>query len=269
MSNIFLEVPHGQLTFDAEGNNVPGSPYYSRVAHCPGGISGVTIGRGYDLGHRGSKSTIVSEFEQAGVAIGPWEGAIGLKGSEAQTWLSANKSSLPEITLEQQYKLFNFSYNALLADVKRISSKADVLQVYGATDFNTLNPAIQDTVADLRFRGDYSGTTRKRVQPCMVNNDLPGLYEVIKDRDFWRSVPQDRFNRRVAYLEKALQGGGAASAATANTPRTYTVQGGDSLSGIAQKFNVSVDALKTANSSKLKTWGSVQGFNAGEEISIP
>ena len=49
----------------------------------------------------------------------------------------------------------------------------------------------------------------------------------------------------------------------------YTVQSGDSLSGLAQKFNITVDALKSANESKLKTWGTVQGFNAGEEIEIP
>lgn len=49
----------------------------------------------------------------------------------------------------------------------------------------------------------------------------------------------------------------------------YVVQSGESLSTLAQKFNVTVEALKAANESKLQTWGSVQGFNAGEEIEIP
>ncbi len=49
----------------------------------------------------------------------------------------------------------------------------------------------------------------------------------------------------------------------------YVVQSGESLTAIADKFNVTVDALKAANESKLQTWGSVQGFNADEEIEIP
>ncbi len=49
----------------------------------------------------------------------------------------------------------------------------------------------------------------------------------------------------------------------------YIVQSGESLSAIANKFNVTVEALKAANEGKLQTWGSVQGFNADEEIEIP
>jgi len=40
-----LRVPRGQLTFDAEGLDVPGR-FFSRVLHVPSGASGVTLGRG-------------------------------------------------------------------------------------------------------------------------------------------------------------------------------------------------------------------------------
>lgn len=50
--------------------------------------------------------------------------------------------------------------------------------------------------------------------------------------------------------------------------QTYKVVKGDSLWSIAQKYGVSIDDLKTWNADKLKTWGSVQGFNAGETIVI-
>ena len=41
-----LRVAAGQVTFDAEGNDTPGSLYFSRVVHWPGNSkSGVTIGR--------------------------------------------------------------------------------------------------------------------------------------------------------------------------------------------------------------------------------
>src|SRR5690606_34158303 len=47
-----LTMSQGQVTFDAEGNDIPGNAYFSRVLHWPGGASGVTIGRGYDMKER-------------------------------------------------------------------------------------------------------------------------------------------------------------------------------------------------------------------------
>ena len=44
-------VPFGQITFDAEGQEQRGK-YFSRSPHVPGPASGITIGRGYDLGSR-------------------------------------------------------------------------------------------------------------------------------------------------------------------------------------------------------------------------
>ena len=65
------------MTFDAEGNDDSNSIYFSRVIHWPGGISGVTIGRGYDFGHRGSADLIASEFAKANIDLTPFRGAIG------------------------------------------------------------------------------------------------------------------------------------------------------------------------------------------------
>lgn len=51
----------GQITFAAEGNNITSSPFFSRVVHWPGNSSsGVTLGRGYDMGSR-SESEIYSQ----------------------------------------------------------------------------------------------------------------------------------------------------------------------------------------------------------------
>lgn len=59
-------------------------------------------------------------------------------------------------------------------------------------------------------------------------------------------------------------------------PSDYKVRKGDRLSAIARKFGISVTELKGANKAKLKKWpaanGSgrmIEGFNAGETISIP
>jgi Bacterial SH3 domain/Bacterial toxin homologue of phage lysozyme, C-term len=210
-----LQVDRGQLTFDAEGTE--GGRFHSRRAHWPGGVSGVTIGRGYDLGQH-SATQIQADLAQAGVsagAAGSFAGAAGLTGNAARDWLQANRASLSEISLEQQEALFNIAYARLSGDVERISGnyartmgertgrERDEFEI----DFTRLHPAIRDVLVDLRYRGDYTPTTRQRVQPPAIANDLRAMYDVIRDRAYWmqqRGVPEDRFNRRVRFLETAL-----------------------------------------------------------------
>ena len=282
MSDPNLTVPYGQVTFDAEGNDVSNSIYFSRVIHWPGGISGVTIGRGYDFGHRGSTQLIESEFAKANIDLGPYRGAIGLQGSSAEAWVKANKANLAPITHQQQKDLFAFTYESIKKDVIRLSTKADVERAYGVTNFDTLNSAILEIVVDLRYRGDYTPTSRKKVQPCMVNNDLAAFRTLMADRNFWSNVPPDRFNRRVEFVNNAGGGGtgggngsavepapAPAPAPVVEKPKTHVVESGESLSKLSQRFGVSIDALKEANASKLKRWGNIEGFNAGETITIP
>ncbi len=282
-----LKVDKGQITFDAEGNNDSQSKYYSRRAHWPGGPSGVTIGRGYDLAHRGSKQLIKDEFTSIGIDYSKFSGAIGLQGEEAKEWLDDHKDSLPEISLEQQEKLFNMSYTSIENDVKRISTKADVVEKYGEVNFEKLDPTIRDIIVDLRFRGDYYGATRKYVQEPMVKNDLQALYKVMKDKSKWKNVPEDRFNRRVKAIEAALGVNGNSSkatpSATAAVPASsgnqlgdseYVVKSGESLEVIAAKFKSDETSIKNLNKDKLKQWPTrsgkvVEGFAAGDKIKVP
>lgn len=221
-----FKVDQGQLTFDAEGTE--GGRYHTRTAHWPGGASGVTIGRGYDLGHH-TETNIVEDMTSAGIAEADaqkFAAATGLKGAEAKTWLDEHKSELPEITAEQQEALFETTYAEHLADVKRISGNYAKTKAKEAgtpdetaefsVNFDTLNPIIKDILVDLRYRGDYTPATRVHVQPLAIANDLKGLATVMADRDKWKSVPQDRFDRRkkytadaVAAAEKAAEGGAA------------------------------------------------------------
>ncbi|WP_051312901.1 eCIS core domain-containing protein [Sporocytophaga myxococcoides] len=286
-ANDPLKVDKGQITFDAEGNNDSQSRYYSRRAHWPGGPSGVTIGRGYDLAHRGSKKLIKDEFTSIGIDYSKFSGAIGLQGEKAQEWLNDNKDSLPEISLEQQEKLFNLSYTSIENDVKRISTKEDVVEKYGEVNFDKLDPTIRDIIVDLRFRGDYYGDTRKYVQEPMVKNDLQALYKVMKDKSKWKNVPEDRFNRRVKAIEAALGVNGNATkttpAATASAPAStgnqvsdgeYVVKSGESLDIIAAKFKTDEATIKNLNKDKLKQWPTksgkvVYGFAAGDKINVP
>lgn len=70
-----MEPKEGLLTFRAEGNNIPGSQYYSRKIHWPGNPSisdrygsGLTIGRGYNMKER-PESTIISDMVAAGISL--------------------------------------------------------------------------------------------------------------------------------------------------------------------------------------------------------
>ncbi len=213
-----LKVQRGQLTFDSEGLENPGGRFHSRVAEWPGGASGVTIGRGYDLGQRSPKE-VTGHMTAAGIPAATIEAyvkACGKTGTAARDYLRAHARELPGINQEQQNLLFQVAYNKLAADVVRISdnyakTKGDAdpkkEKEDFAIDWAALNPAIRDILIDLRFRGDYTPHTRTRVQPLAIANDLPGMLTLMKDKGFWSSVPKDRFEKRVAFLEAAVNGG--------------------------------------------------------------
>ena len=199
-------VQFGQLTFDAEGLEQRGK-YFSRSPHVPGPYSGITIGRGYDLGSR-SANEIIADLIAAGVdraiAVRFGEGR-GYKGQKARNFIKLQQLDQIEITSPQQKALFLITYKELEGDVIRICSKHDVVEKYGAVDWNDLHAAIRDITVDLRYRGDYTGATREVVQPTLVRNDPETLKIALGDRNYWVTrygVPPDRFKRRNDYLKK-------------------------------------------------------------------
>jgi len=209
ISDSEFRVPAGQLTFDAEGLEARG-PFFSRKPHVPSSSSGVTIGRGYDMKSR-RPSGIVTDLSGAGIEdriAHKFAEAAGLEGNAAKQFIRRSDVAQIEITPHQQKALFKVTYAEHVADVRRICDKNDVVTKYGPTDWDQLHPAIKDMLVDLRYRGDYTGTTRNRVQPLVVANDLFGLQQTMADKSYWmqnRGVPRDRFERRADYMAKALQ----------------------------------------------------------------
>ena len=55
----------------------------------------------------------------------------------------------------------------------------------------------------VKFRGDYTSSSRKIIQKHIANNDLKEFEKAMVDQKNWASVPSDRFNRRKQFLEKA------------------------------------------------------------------
>lgn len=213
-SSPLLKVSRGQFTFDVEGREGPA--YFSRVLQRPTGpASGVTIGRGYDLGHR-ERPTILTDLKRAGVP--EWQaallsGAALLKGSRAADFWQRHRN-LPPISAESQRTLFETTYRSYEAEAKRIATKADVTEKYGATDWDGLHPAIREIVVDLLYRGDYRPDTRLHIQRSIASNDLGGLLAALLDRDLWRAgeprgVPLDRFTKRIQFVKAAIDAHGA------------------------------------------------------------
>jgi hypothetical protein len=197
----FLTVRFGQSTFDAEGTEASGRFFSRRISYPDFGDSGVTIGRGYDMGRRTSRQ-VISELGAAGMPLGDARylaQSAGLRGEKAREFVEQHRSRAPLISLETQKRLFEEIVTPdLIKDIKRIFAKPDTVRMYGETHWEKLPQAAQELIFDLRYRGDYTPTTRQRLQPPLVSGDLQGLRTVIEDTAYWRArgVPSERIRHR-------------------------------------------------------------------------
>ncbi|MHA3734289.1 pesticin C-terminus-like muramidase [Pseudomonas sp. Eth.TT006] len=203
----WLKVEKGQLTFDVEGNDIEDSSnslhmYFSRKAHWPGGASGITIGRGYDLGQ---KSDPMSDLTAVGVPepLLSWlVGAKGLSGNAARDYLNNASPEIRKtfITRKQQYKLFVSVYEIMKNKVVTISQQPFNVGHYGTLNWDAVDVKIQDMIVDLIYRGDYKPTTREIVQRPFVENNKAELKTVMSLESNWPGVPAARFAARKNYL---------------------------------------------------------------------
>jgi hypothetical protein len=194
----------GMVTWASEG--MEGGKYHSRKLHVPSNDSGLTIGRGYDMKDRNS-GAIATDLNAAGVKKEDAEKiskAAGLKGDAAQKFIT--KNNLQDFEIEQlaQKNLFEKTYAQKAAYTQQLSTKKDVTEKYGTTNWEKLNPSIQEMLVDLTFRGDYAGSAREKIQKFVVNNDLEGFAKALGDRDNWKNVPKDRFDRRKQFIDAAV-----------------------------------------------------------------
>lgn len=195
----YFMVPRGQLTFDAEGIEYPGSAFHSRTPHVPSDESGITIGRGFDIS-RHSPDTTRRLLEQAGIDQMTIQWALsgaGLRGVSARQYIS--RSQPVEISPAQQQALFMMTYDMMEGDVRRILQKPDTIQAYGLIEWDTLNPGLRELLVDLRYRGDYTSETRALLHPLLFISDSQGIRTLMSDSSYWvngRGVPQNRFEMR-------------------------------------------------------------------------
>ncbi|WP_130832320.1 pesticin C-terminus-like muramidase [[Erwinia] mediterraneensis] len=155
-----MEPKAGLLTFRAEGNDRVNSRHFSRKIHYPGNAgqcasdgSGVTIGRGYDMGNR-TRPQVLNDLIRAGIPVEQAkkiaDGAT-LRYCEAMKFVKNNREEIGVISKESQLKLFENSYReyALRAEYfyrRRVKNK-------NKTRWEDLNERIKDVFIDVYYQG--------------------------------------------------------------------------------------------------------------------
>ncbi|SDI78748.1 calcium sensor EFh, partial [Pseudomonas panipatensis] len=178
IGDLFVE--RGQITFDAEGNDNPASEYFSRRLHWPGGASGVTLGRGYDMKHR-SSATVYSDLIAAGVDAGAAERfsrGAGLSNSAASNFVIENREAFGNITIEAQRKLFEDiiypRYELAARQRYSIAISGDA----GAVPWERLHDLIRDIAVDLTYQ---QGSIWDRQIPYISKNNKYALARYIRE----------------------------------------------------------------------------------------
>lgn len=192
-------VPLGQVTFDAEGQEAPGASTHSRRPHVPSDSSGVTIGRGFDMGRRRA-GQVRAQLEAAGVprdTASVFAQAAGLTGDDARAFVRRNARL--EVTPAQQWNLFVQEYQRIAG-----TTQLDLLRWELArapeerVDPAGLDALTSELLVDLRFRGDLTSRTWSLLRPHL--NDAAALGEIMRRRDNFPRVPRDRYERRCRAL---------------------------------------------------------------------
>lgn len=196
-----LKPQKGNFTFDNEGNE--GGRFHSRRAHHPSSASGVTIGRGYDMKLK-NQSLIFHDLIRAGVtpadALLLSKGA-GLSGVQADDFIEQNEIKNIEISQISQVKLFEIEYSRVELDTKRLCEKEDVEKLYGACNWDSLNPKIKEFLIDLRYQGMYQSQVRSYIQKSVSNNNLKDLQKKFQEALHELSIKIDsRNDNRLNFL---------------------------------------------------------------------
>ncbi|NWE39868.1 hypothetical protein HX875_10350, partial [Pseudomonas yamanorum] len=174
----YLAVRQGQVTFDAEGNDILNSPYFSRSLHWPGGASGVTLGRGYDMRHRTS-SAVYDDLIAAGVESNSAENfsrGAGLSGQVARDFVYTNKLGFGVISLEAQRVLFEevIYPRYEVAAQKRYSSA----MASNSVPWEQLDGLVRDVAVDLTYQ---QGSLWDRQLPYVFANNRGVLAQYIRN----------------------------------------------------------------------------------------
>lgn len=183
-----LHVREAQFTFDNEGTDYITAtnpfrphpyPWFSRILHWPhSAASGVTLGRGYDMGNR-SAGEIFATLRQAGIeeykAILASKSAF-LKGREAASFVKVYGPLFGEITHQQQLRLFEIAIQFYISRAKRVFNKNKAKMAY-AISWENMRPALRDIFIDSLYQGCKSADEFARL---ILLDDLESVRTYLK-----------------------------------------------------------------------------------------
>jgi hypothetical protein len=155
-----------------------------------------------------SAAQVVQDLMQVGVPRAAAETlakGAGLRGVAAQRHVALYRHNTPQISEQVEQRLFTeVTTPEVVRDVKRILAKPDTVAAYGAVTWDSLPQPLQELLFDLRYRGDYTPTTRRLLHPLIVAGDTAGLRAAVEDRAFWRArgVPEGRIAARIELLSQ-------------------------------------------------------------------
>ena len=142
--------------------------------------SGVTLGKGYDIGSRSAKQ-VIDDLTASGMSKAQAEKiskGVGLKGQAAGDWVKANKKDVGEIALDVQYKLLDIVMPKFTAQAENVATNTKAEKDSGGNYTNAagrekgdgvkagtyvmskeqwtgLHPAMVEFITDLKYQGGY------------------------------------------------------------------------------------------------------------------
>ncbi|WP_024109566.1 hypothetical protein, partial [Dickeya dianthicola] len=197
-----MDIKEGFFTFNAEGNDIPNSLYFSRKIHWPGNpsickdiASGVTIGRGFDLGQR-TQTESYYHLVSAGVpqdkAMMISEGA-GMHGCDASTFVMQNRDKVGEITHSQQTNLFKLSFSIYITRAKGFYNR---YKSPNAISWDDMNDRMKDIFIDMI----YQGAMRVRYVSSFEGDTPEDVILLIKNTPSLTAY--DKSRKRIVYLKE-------------------------------------------------------------------
>jgi hypothetical protein len=190
-----LIVERGQVTFDAEGNDIPNSPYFSRRLHWPGGASGVTLGRGYDMRHRTSNS-VLSDLIASGVdtiSAEKFSRGAGLSSQAARDFVNVNRDEFGAISREAQRILFEEVVYPRYVDAAR--QQYNSVANSNSPKWENLDVRVRDVAVDFTYQ---QGSIWSRQMPYVAGNSRSSLATYIQETQ--ELIQYESGRKRSAYL---------------------------------------------------------------------
>lgn len=212
-----VTIQRGKLTAMGEGSDAQ-----TKYVHWPHtAASGVTLGKGYDIGSR-SASQVIEELVAAGmdeVQATKISAGAGLKGDAAGTWVTNNKASvgiiaqkvqdvlLGQMLVEYTGRAKNTATNTTADSSNRNAAGRERKEgadagtyVMSEIEWSNLHPAMVEFLTDLIYQGGYYGWDRvAKINEKLKANDGDQLAQFKAVRElFTQDEGEDSYMDRYA-----------------------------------------------------------------------